>query len=169
MATRLSRTLWVLLQGTVGILDRRLAIVGAMFVLLIAASTLVFYRYLGVSLLDALYFVVVTFATVGYGDINLLEASAPLKVFGIATIMFGALTLALAFGLVTEPSSGPGCCGRWASTRCRDGTTSSSVESVLRAPPSSRPWTGRESAASPSSATRTRSTRHSSSVCDSLS
>ena len=102
MATRLSRTLWVLLQGTVGILDRRLAIVGAMFVLLIAASTLVFYRYLGVSLLDALYFVVVTFATVGYGDINLLEASAPLKVFGIATIMFGALTLALAFGLVTD-------------------------------------------------------------------
>ena len=102
MATRLSWTLWVLIQGTVGILDRRLAIVGAMFVLLIAASTLVFYRYLGVSLLDALYFVVVTFATVGYGDINLLEASTPLKMFGIATIMFGALTLALAFGLVTD-------------------------------------------------------------------
>ena len=28
MATRLSRTSWVLIQGTVGILDRRLAVVG---------------------------------------------------------------------------------------------------------------------------------------------
>jgi Trk K+ transport system NAD-binding subunit len=102
MATRLSRTSWVLLQGTIGILDRRLAIVGAMFVFLIAASTLVFDRYLGVSLLDALYFVVVTVATVGYGDVNLLEAPASLKVFGIVMIMFGALTLALAFGLVTD-------------------------------------------------------------------
>jgi Trk K+ transport system NAD-binding subunit len=102
MATRLSRTWWVLIQGTFGILDRRLAIVGVMFALLIVGSTLMFNRYLGLNLLDALYFVVVTVATVGYGDINLLEASPPLKVFGIAMIMFGALTLALAFGLVTD-------------------------------------------------------------------
>jgi Trk K+ transport system NAD-binding subunit len=102
MATRLSRTWWVLIQGTFGILDRRLAIVGVMFALLIVGSTVMFNRYLGLSVLDALYFVVVTVATVGYGDINLLEASPPLKVFGIAMIMFGALTLALAFGLVTD-------------------------------------------------------------------
>ena len=102
MATRLSRTSWVLIQGTVGILDRRLAVVGVMFGLLIAASTLVFDRYLGVGLLDALYFVVVTFATVGYGDINLLGAPAEVKVYGIVAIMFGGLTLALAFGLVTD-------------------------------------------------------------------
>ena len=102
MATRLSRTWWVLIQGTFGILDRRLAIVGVMFALLIIGSTLMFNRYLGLSLLDALYFVVVTVATVGYGDINLLGASPPLKVFGIGMIMFGALTLALAFGLVTD-------------------------------------------------------------------
>jgi Trk K+ transport system NAD-binding subunit len=102
MATRLSRTWWVLIQGTFGILDRRLAIVGVMFALLIVTSTLMFNRYLGLSFLDAVYFVVVTVATVGYGDINLLEASPPLKVFGIGMIMFGALTLALAFGLVTD-------------------------------------------------------------------
>jgi voltage-gated potassium channel Kch len=102
MATRLSRTWWVLIRGTFGILDRRLAIVGVMFALLIVASKLMFNRYLGLSVLDALYFVVVTVATVGYGDINLLEASPPLKVFGIGMIMFGALTLALAFGLVTD-------------------------------------------------------------------
>jgi voltage-gated potassium channel Kch len=77
MATRLSRTWWVLIQGTFGILDRRLAIVGVMFALLIVTSTLMFNRYLGLSLLDAVYFVVVTVATVGYGDINLLEASPP--------------------------------------------------------------------------------------------
>jgi hypothetical protein len=53
----------VLVRGTAGILDRRLAIVGVMFLLLIVTSTLVFDRYLGVSLLDALYFVVVTVAT----------------------------------------------------------------------------------------------------------
>jgi hypothetical protein len=92
----------VLIQGTFGILDRRLAIVGVMFALLIVTGTLMFNRYLGLSLLDALYFVVVTVATVGYGDINLLEASPPLKVFGIGMIMFGALTFALAFGLVTD-------------------------------------------------------------------
>jgi len=102
MARRASRTGWVLVRGTAGILDRRLAVVGALFLLLIAASTLVFDRYLGVSLLDALYFVVVTFATVGYGDINLLEATAPLKLFGIVTIMVGGLILALVFGLVTD-------------------------------------------------------------------
>jgi Trk K+ transport system NAD-binding subunit len=102
MATRLSRTWWVLIQGTFGILDRRLAVAGAMFGFLIVSSTLTFNRYLELSLLDALYFVVVTVATVGYGDINLLEASAPLKVFGIAMILFGALTLALMFGLVTD-------------------------------------------------------------------
>ena len=102
MASRLSRTGWVLFQGTVGILDRRLAVVGVMFGLLIATSTLVFDRYLGVGPLDALYFVVVTFATVGYGDINLLEAPAELKVYGIVAIILGGLTLALAFGLVTD-------------------------------------------------------------------
>ena len=102
MATRLSRTIWVLIQGTVGILDRRLAVVGVMFGLLIATSTIVFDRYLGIGLLDALYFVVVTFATVGYGDINLLEAPAEVKVYGIVAIMLGGLTLALAFGLVTD-------------------------------------------------------------------
>lgn len=101
-ARRASRTGWVLVRGTAGILDRRLAVVGALFLLLIAASTLVFDRYMGVSLLNALYFVVVTFATVGYGDINLREASAPLKLFGIVTIMVGGLVLALVFGLVTD-------------------------------------------------------------------
>ena len=102
MASRLSRTWWVLIQGTIGILDRRLAVVAVMFGLLIVTSTLIFNRHLGLNLLDALYFVVVTVATVGYGDINLLEASAPLKVFGIVMIMLGALTLALVFGLVTD-------------------------------------------------------------------
>jgi Trk K+ transport system NAD-binding subunit len=102
IATRVSRTSWVLIQGTIGILDRRLAVVAVMFGLLIAASTVVFDRYLGVGLLDALYFVVVTFATVGYGDINLLAAPAEVKVYGILAIMFGGLTLALAFGLVTD-------------------------------------------------------------------
>lgn len=101
-ARRASRTGWVLVRGTAGILDRRLAVVGALFLLLIAASTLVFDHYLGVSLLDALYFVIVTFATVGYGDINLLEAPAPLKLFGIVMIMVGGLVLALVFGLVTD-------------------------------------------------------------------
>ncbi len=102
MASRLSRTWWVLIQGTIGILDRRLAVVAVMFGLLIVTSTLIFNTHLGLSLLDALYFVVVTVATVGYGDINLLEASAPLKLFGIVMIMLGALTLALVFGLVTD-------------------------------------------------------------------
>ena len=165
MATRLSQTWWVLIRGTVGILDRRLAVVGVMFGFLIVSSTLMFNRYLGLGLLDSLYFVVVTVATVGYGDINLLEASAPLKVFGIAMIMFGALTLALVFGLVTDAIVGARlvrALGQYPVPKrdhvvvCGVGTTGSTVIRLcLR----------RESAASPSSATRMPSMRRSSSGC----
>lgn len=92
----------LLARGTAGILDRRLAVVGVGFALLVAASTLVFKSSLDLALLDGLYFVVITVTTTGYGDISLLEASPSIKLAGIATMILGALVLAPVFGLVTD-------------------------------------------------------------------
>ena len=54
----------------------------------------------GLSWLDALYFVVVTTATVGYGDINLLNASALSKFVGIALILSSTCFIWMIFSLI---------------------------------------------------------------------
>lgn len=101
-ARRVSHASWLVLRGIVGVVDRRLAVVGALFGLLVVGSTLVFGRYLGISLVDGLYFVVTTVTTTGYGDINLLKASEAVKLFGVVVMILGALVLALVFALITD-------------------------------------------------------------------
>ena len=85
--------------------------------------------------------------------------------YGIVAIMFGGLTLALAFGLVTDAIVGARllrALGQYPMPRrdhvvvCGVSTTGTTII---------EPWTGRESAALPSSASSSRSTRLSSSVC----
>src|SRR4051794_3532619 len=51
---------------------------------------------------DAFYFTVTTVTTTGYGDINLLDASTALKVYGVALMLLGALTIAVLYALVTD-------------------------------------------------------------------
>jgi len=101
-AARLYRASWLVVRGLVGVMDRRLAVVAVVFALVLAGSALVFDGGLGISLLDAFYFTVTTVMSVGYGDINLLEASPALKLFGTAIMVLGGLVLALVFALLTD-------------------------------------------------------------------
>ena len=69
---------------------------------LILLSVFVFRIALGLPFVDALYFVVATVTTIGYGDYNLHDASAAVKLFGIALMLVGSTTLALLYSLFTD-------------------------------------------------------------------
>jgi Trk K+ transport system NAD-binding subunit len=68
----------------------------------VALSIGVFRFGLGLSTVDALYFVITTITTVGYGDINLLNASDGLKLYGAFVMLCGAAIIAVLFGVVTD-------------------------------------------------------------------
>ena len=101
-AARLYRASWLIARGMVGVMDRRLAVVAVMFAFVLAVSSLVFDSGLGIDLLDAFYFTVSTVMSVGYGDINLLDAPPGVKLFGTAIMVLGGLALALVFALLTD-------------------------------------------------------------------
>lgn len=52
--------------------------------------------------IDALYFVMTTVTTVGYGDINFLHSSHALKLFGCLLMLSGAAAIALFFSSIIE-------------------------------------------------------------------
>ncbi len=88
-------------------LERPLKIALAALVAAIVVSTVVLrvgYRAGGrpIGWLDAVYFTVVTDATVGYGDFSFRGQSPWLEVFGIADILTGAALAATVFALVTN-------------------------------------------------------------------
>ncbi len=65
----------------------------------------IWYRPTGgghLTVLDALYFTVVTDATVGYGDYNFATQSNALKVFGIGDILVGVVLATATFALLTN-------------------------------------------------------------------
>jgi Trk K+ transport system NAD-binding subunit len=99
---RLYRASWLVARGLVGVVDRRLAVVAVLFTAMLVGSSLLFDSRLGISLLDAFYFTVSTVMSVGYGDINLLDAPPGVKLFGTAIMVLGGLVLALAFALLTD-------------------------------------------------------------------
>ena len=74
----------------------------AAFLVVMAAAVLYFHRAEGMSLLDALYFVVVTTATVGYGDISLAHASTSSKLVGIALILTSTVFIWMIFSLTVD-------------------------------------------------------------------
>jgi Trk K+ transport system NAD-binding subunit len=63
-----ARAWWLVVRTVVGIIDRRLVVVGLLFLLVAIAGALTFDELLGIDLLDSLYFVVTTVTTTGYGD-----------------------------------------------------------------------------------------------------
>ncbi|HVA90555.1 MAG TPA: NAD-binding protein [Chloroflexota bacterium] len=69
---------------------------------LVVASVLIFYLFYPLSFLDALYFTTELVTTVGLGDISLLRADGPLKVFGIFVMLGGAAMMAVVYGLLAE-------------------------------------------------------------------
>jgi voltage-gated potassium channel Kch len=69
---------------------------------LIAAAVLFFHFYEKLSWVDSLYFVVVTVATVGYGDINLVNSDAFSKVFVVLLILASTFFIWMIFSLTID-------------------------------------------------------------------
>lgn len=70
----------------------------AVFLLSIA----VFHRGLDLSPLNALYFVVTVFTTIGFGDISLLNAGPAVKLYGMFVMVCGAALFATLFSIITD-------------------------------------------------------------------
>jgi Trk K+ transport system NAD-binding subunit len=97
-----ARAWWLVVRTLVGIIDRRLVVVGLLFLLVAIAGALTFDELLGIDLLDSLYFVVTTVTTTGYGDITTLDASPQAQLLNVLLMLVGGLMLALVFALVTD-------------------------------------------------------------------
>ena len=82
--------------------DRVLLTAILAMVVLVLTFTVFFANALGLSYIDALYFVSTTVTTVGYGDIALRDASTSVKLVGIVLMFTGAAFIALLFGLFTD-------------------------------------------------------------------
>jgi len=71
-------------------------------IVIVGASVLVFRWGLGLSSVDAYYFVITTISTTGYGDFNLQNAPAALKIYGTLVMLAGAMLIAVLYSLVTD-------------------------------------------------------------------
>jgi Trk K+ transport system NAD-binding subunit len=69
---------------------------------ILTLAVLVFWRFLGLDPVTALYFVVTTATTVGYGDINLMLQPAWLKLFGCLVMLSGGGLVAVLFSRLTS-------------------------------------------------------------------
>ncbi len=69
---------------------------------LMVVGVIVFRYSVGLPWPDAIYFVITTMTTVGYGDINLQKSPAAIKLFGNFLMITGAATLAALFGIITD-------------------------------------------------------------------
>ena len=97
-----ARAWWLVVRTVAGIFDRRLVVVGLLFLVVAIAGALAFDSLLGIDLVDSLYFVVSTVTTTGYGDITTLDASAWTQLLNVLLMLLGGLMLALVFALVTD-------------------------------------------------------------------
>ncbi len=78
---------------------RRLAIA---FAVMLVAAVSFFHLVEGLSWLNAVYFVVVTVATVGYGDISLLASGTTTKLVGIGLIIASTVFIWMIFSLTVD-------------------------------------------------------------------
>jgi voltage-gated potassium channel Kch len=82
--------------------DRFIPALVAGFAVALFAAAAYFHGAEHLSWLDALYFVVVTTATVGYGDISLAHASSTSKLVGIALILTSTVFIWMIFSLTVD-------------------------------------------------------------------
>jgi voltage-gated potassium channel Kch len=82
--------------------DRLILRLSIAFALMLAIATTYFHVAERLAWIDALYFVVVTVATVGYGDINLLASSTMSKVAGIGLIIGSTCFIWMIFSLTVD-------------------------------------------------------------------
>ena len=72
------------------------------FALICAGAVLYFRHAMDVSWIDAVYFVVVTVATVGYGDIHLKDQGTTTKLVGIGLILCSTVFIWMIFSLTID-------------------------------------------------------------------
>ncbi|MBK8522080.1 MAG: potassium channel family protein [Chitinophagaceae bacterium] len=72
------------------------------FMGIIVVAVLFFHFYEKLSWIDSFYFVIVTVATVGYGDINLAASSSLSKIFGILLILSSTFFIWMIFSLTID-------------------------------------------------------------------
>ena len=72
------------------------------FVSLLLAAVIFFHYYEKLSWIDSFYFVVVTAATVGYGDIHLANSTSLSKFVGILLILFSTISIWMIFSLTID-------------------------------------------------------------------
>jgi voltage-gated potassium channel Kch len=82
--------------------DRLISRLSVAFALMLAVATTYFHVAERLAWIDALYFVVVTVATVGYGDINLLASSTMSKIAGIGLIIGSTCFIWMIFSLTVD-------------------------------------------------------------------
>ena len=84
-----------------GLRDPEFRALFTVFAALVAMGTVFYMRFEGWSLVDAVYFCIVTLATVGYGDLSPQTRAG--KIFTIAFLLIGVgVFVGLAARLVTE-------------------------------------------------------------------
>jgi Trk K+ transport system NAD-binding subunit len=69
---------------------------------LFLCSVVVFFLYYPLSLANAVYFTAALVTTVGLGDINLLRAAVPLKLYGVFVMLGGTILMAIIYALIAE-------------------------------------------------------------------
>ncbi len=72
------------------------------FVSLLLAAVTFFHYYEKLSWIDSFYFVIVTAATVGYGDIHLANSTSLSKFVGILLILFSTISIWMIFSLTID-------------------------------------------------------------------
>ncbi|HLK55306.1 MAG TPA: NAD-binding protein, partial [Chthonomonadaceae bacterium] len=89
------RELW---RGT----SRPLKTIFLILNLLILLSVGIFHLAMHLTFLDALYFVISTVTTVGYGDITVANAPPALKLYCCLLMLIGSATMATLFSIITD-------------------------------------------------------------------
>jgi Trk K+ transport system NAD-binding subunit len=90
------------LAGTLADLDRRLVFAISLAVGIAWLSVFIFVEYKGLPLMTAIYFVVTTMATVGYGDVNLLDDGPLMKLYGVGLMLTSLLVVSVLTAFVTN-------------------------------------------------------------------
>lgn len=96
-AAGMAGSLWSLLRA-----DLRLRWLLMLLLALAAMSVLIFYVFTDLGLVNSIYFTVTVISTTGFGDINLRDAPAALKLYGAALMLVGAAVLTIFYVFVTD-------------------------------------------------------------------
>lgn len=81
---------------------RGLKAIGLVLLVLVAGSVAVFRVGLGLSLIDAVYFVITTVTTTGYGDISAKDAGVAIKIYACLLMLLGSASTAVLYSFVTD-------------------------------------------------------------------